>query len=256
LPAGTYRVWNSEDWATGAPPMMERSPLRGPVGRGHFPLSSSSVAWAASPSEAALVELDRHEGAYRTVGVKVLDLESLTPGTSTQPPLHFEVLAEGVLDQTVECGLATTRAACAALGGPCGWCEQTDGVHASRCTAGGPARACVGECAAWFFFDPVTADPPPSPPPPSPPGLSEADLVRLEAHSHAAAAEVMRQPPAAAIYERAKDALPHRLAAEITRVAAPEDNPDGPSLLWAEGTNRFKRMVQAFRQRQLLPTVQ
>ena len=102
----------------------------------------------------------------------------------------------------------------------------------------------------------MTADPPPSPPPPSPPGLSEADLVRLEAHSHAAAAEVMRQPPATAIYERAKDALPHRSAAEMTRVVEREDSPNGPALLWAEGTSRFKRMVRAFRQRQLLPSMQ
>jgi hypothetical protein len=49
---------------------------------------------------------------------------------------------------------------------------------------------CAAECATWHFFDSVPPVGPfgAPPPPPSPPGLTEADLVRLEVHSHAAAA--------------------------------------------------------------------
>jgi hypothetical protein len=190
LAEGSYRVWNSEGWATSAFPRLGRSPLAGPVGRGTFPAASSAVAWTAAPTEPILLEVDVAQGTYRSLRVTVLDLDSLEPGTTTQPPLGLAVQLEGTLSSPASCGLAATRGACAALGGPCGWCEQIDGVHRSHCAAGGPARPCAAECATWHFFDSVPPVGPVGapPPPPSPPGLTEADLVRLEVHSRAAAA--------------------------------------------------------------------
>jgi len=190
LPSSTYRVWNSEGWTTSAAPRFERSPLAGPVGRGNFPASSETVAWTAAPTEPVLLEVDASFGTYRALRVDVLDLETLSPATTTQPPLGLSMLTEGVLEAPSTCEQASSRGSCAALGGPCGWCEQVDGVHVARCVAGGPARPCSVECSSWHFFDSVPpAGPfPAPPPPPSPPGLSEADLVRFEAHSQAAAA--------------------------------------------------------------------
>lgn len=98
----SYRVWNSEGWASLATPpstasagrhgaaAAERSPLAGPVGRGYLPGAAPGAAvWASSATEPLLVELDTHEGSYRTVGVRVLDFDTLAPATTTQPPLHF-----------------------------------------------------------------------------------------------------------------------------------------------------------------------
>ena len=216
--SSSYRVWNSEGWAHHAVRGLgdtRRSPLAGPVGRGRLPAGSEPrpqrysgeddsdlrhIVWTPSPTEAYLVEVDLLEGSYRTLGVKVLDLDSLQPATSRQPPLHFEVLSDGALDaDAMECEGASTRRECAARGGACGWCEQRDGVQPSMCTAGGPARPCAATCAAWRFFDPrhpvMTSDAPP-PAPPSPPGLSESALLRLEAHTHAlpTSARVAPQP--------------------------------------------------------------
>ena len=192
---GSYRLWNSEGWAmhvTRAVGEAPRSPLAGPVGRGRLPPGTGALAgpwihWTASPSSAYLIEVDTREGSYRTLGVRVGDMDTLQPATSRAPPLHFEVLADGALDgQPSACeAAASSRGQCALLGGSCGWCEQTDGVQSSTCTAGGAARPCSGTCAAWRFFDPLTpaGRQPRPPPPPSPPGLSEAQLLRLQVHT-------------------------------------------------------------------------
>eukprot|EP00322_Chrysochromulina_rotalis_P007417 CAMPEP_0115888574 /NCGR_PEP_ID=MMETSP0287-20121206/32375_1 /TAXON_ID=412157 /ORGANISM="Chrysochromulina rotalis, Strain UIO044" /LENGTH=270 /DNA_ID=CAMNT_0003345257 /DNA_START=78 /DNA_END=887 /DNA_ORIENTATION=- len=234
LPEGTYRVWNSEGWATHAFPRFERSPLSGPVGRGTFPVAASSVAWTAAPTEPVLLEMDTTQNTYRTLRVDVLDLETLEAGTTRQPPLGLTVLTEGSLDIPSACDHATTRAACAALGGPCGWCEQVDGIHASHCTAGGPDRACIEECAAWHFFDTVPpAGPfPAPPPPPSPPGLTEEDLVRLEAHSREAA--IWLETTGVGGVE----------AEDAGRAVAPP--PYGP--IWGVGGHRLQRMMSSFGQ--------
>ncbi len=215
---GTYRVWNSEGWSAHVPQTRGgadaagrgRSPLAGPVGRGTFPPSTSTVTWTSSSTVPALLELDPNEGAYRTIGVSVVDFDTLHPATSNQPPLHMRLLGEGVLDQPMRCDSATTRPACAAMGGSCGWCEETDAIHTSRCLSGGPARPCADDtpratpCSGgWSFFDQLAkVTPPPtapSPPPPSPPGLAEADLHRLELQSlvtaSTAAGDAAPSPP-------------------------------------------------------------
>lgn len=209
---GTYRVWNSEGWASRA--SRERSPLAGPVGRGVFPASSPSVSWTAAPTEPVLLEVDGRAGAYRAIGVSTVDLESLQPGTTRQPPLRLSVLGEGSLDAPLGCVGAATRADCAALGGVCGWCEQLDGVHSSSCVAGGPARPCAAgpaTCGAWHFLDGMPPAPISSPPPPFPPGLAEGDLMRFESHSHRTALAA-RQLPRAAPVEGTEGSLPHRRA--------------------------------------------
>ena len=212
LPGGrSYRVWNSEGWSHGAlrgegdAGMFRRSPLAGPVGRGAFPsVQPPREGWnsatdaeenanyykgviiSASPNLPLLVEVDTHEGSYRSIGVKVLDMDTLEPATTHQPPLHFEVLADGSLDAPPSaCEGWTTKAECAAAGGACGWCEQVDGVRQSTCMAGGPERPCAAStCAVWHFADLGVPPPiPPSPPPPSPPGLDASSLARLEEHS-------------------------------------------------------------------------
>jgi hypothetical protein len=260
LPAGSYRVWNSEGWATRAAPRMERIPLAGPVGRGHFPPSDGSVVWVTSATDAALVELDTREGTYRAIGVSVLDMDSLNPGTSTQPPLQLAVQLEGVLDVPTNCESATSRSACAALGGACGWCEQTDGIRTSRCTSGGPWRPCLGECGAWLFDGLTSTTPAPVvSPPPSPPGLSEADLLRLEAHSRATELEVERQPPPISLQEVPDDALPHRVAAERAELVGVEQPQPSRWSPWVEsasssdGARGVHRLFNALRQHRLLP---
>ena len=212
---GSYRLWNSEGWSYHArrdPGDAQRSPLAGPVGRGILPAGTGPtprpgtdpfpegghgssggsdrsaerwVAWTPAPTLPYIVELDLREGTYRTIGVTAVDLDSLQPGTTRQPPLHFDILTDGSLDgDPVACEGGETRDKCAALGGPCGWCEQRDGLQASMCVAGGPARPCAAmTCGAWRYFDPRWPDlaqsPPPNPPP-APPGLSAEALSRLE----------------------------------------------------------------------------
>ena len=223
VPDGTYRLWNSEGWARGA--RGSYSPLAGPVGRGHFPRSDPDVVWTSAPTQPVLLSLAAKTGAYRALRVDSVDLDSLRPATTRQPPLMLQLLNEGPLDVPTACEGATERAACARLGGPCGWCERTDGVRPSSCLPGGPARPCAAECSSWSFFDPRDAPPPPppSPPPPSPPGLSDADLVRLEAHSARAGAEAATQPPPVRLIEAPPDALPRRRAAEPRPDVASQD---------------------------------
>ena len=110
----------------------------------------------------------------------MLDLDSLTPSRTTQPPLHFRLSNEGALDASNRCTAATDRAACARLGAPCGWCGQTDAVQQSGCVAGTPARPCTAECKSWTYFARGNYPPPAPPPapPPSPPGLSDEALIR------------------------------------------------------------------------------
>ena len=164
LADNSYRVWNSEGWATlalrGAGD-LRRSPLAGPVGRGRLPAESGAydphVEWTPSPDGPYIVELDRREGTYRTLRVRVGDMDSLEPATSRAPPLYFEASADGLLDgDAVPCASARTRAECAAAGGACGWCEQVDGVRPSVCAAGGPARPCAAtpSCARGILTTP------------------------------------------------------------------------------------------------------
>ena len=248
LPRGrSYRVWNSEGWAFQPPRaaggVAPRSPLAGPVGRGIFPSeqwpstreADSHIVFTASPTLPMLVEVDTREGSYRTIGVKVLDMDSLQPATTRQPPLHFEVLADGALDGApMSCEDAPTRNACAAAGGSCGWCEAHAGVT-SRCLAGGPEQPCAATaCAKWHFAELVVLPPPPPPPPlPSPPGLDAASLVRLETHSK----DLLTTLPTPAVDEQAISNRPMSV-----------ETPPPRALL-----SRWQTILRPFEQRALRP---
>ena len=242
-PSHTYRVWNSEGWTVSEAFLSERrSPLAGPVGRGEWLRSMPSVRWATAPTEPILLELDAAMGTYRTMRAHVLDMDSLDPATTRQPPLEFVLLSEGAFDQTSACERATTREACALLGGSCGWCEQRDGVRKSHCVAGSPDRPCVGACTMWYFSDTVSApvDPPPQPPPPpSPPGLTKADLLRLEAYSRRVDAWQQNFPPSL------PDVHPHVHDADsnLHKVVEMEARMP-PGGLWVRGKQRLRDVMQ------------
>jgi hypothetical protein len=215
LPSGVYRLWNSESGG--------RFPLAGPVGRGRLAgfASDTEVVWLASPSEAFLVEVDTREGTYRTMSVHVLDLDTLAPATTRQPPLHFAAHSDGPLEGApVACEGASTQGQCAAAGTSCGWCEQSDGVQPSVCAAGGPSQACAVTCSRWLFFDPsqdVSSPRAPAPPPPSPPGLDSAALRRLEETT-----QMLRKTwPASATSEEMDDSDVPQLHGEMQKETRP-----------------------------------